>query len=198
MTTSLIINTCALGALSTLNSSKTAVHAKRAHALRNWLLPSYVTDTFIDEVIVVGEWESGPGYTYVPVSSAWFDCRDALNQRQIGFEESRGDTLIFQHDDHWWPDFPLMTFADVTIPQRWTRLRSSIPERLNNGEEDDYISGHCAIYKRTVLEVCPWSAVPRVHTWDIEHTRQIREAGFTIKRSDARAWDIEEGSTPWL
>jgi len=99
--------------------------------------------------------------------------------------------------------------ADVLIPQRWTRLRNVAGERLPNGEPQEYsshpveafgyISGHCAIYRREVLEKCPWSEVPAIRTWDMSHTEQIREADFNIHWSDSlKVWDVECGSTPWV
>ena len=114
---------------------------------------------------------------------------------------------------------------DVVVPSRYTRLRDVNGERLNGGEptiswpestagriagygktvtnkavplHDGYISGHCAIYRREVLERCPWNDVPEKFTWDVEHTRQIRVAGFKIEWSSAlNVWDVEAGSHPW-
>ena len=118
-----------------------------------------------------------------------------------------GDLMIKYEWD--WPHAK----GDVIIPQRWTRLRNVAGERLPNGEPQElshypesrtvdyfpgYISGHCTIYRREVLEACPWSAVPVRRTWDIAHTRQIRAAGFTIHWSSTlRCWDVELGSQPW-
>jgi hypothetical protein len=182
-------------------------HSMRLYALRSFIIPFYLSDPHVSEVIVVGEYEDGPGYTYLNVPSKHYSSADALAQRQAGFEASTGDTIIFQHDDHildpkWASN--LDSRADVLIPQRWTRLRSSTPERLNNGEPEcnpgvkEYISGHCAIYKRAVLEVCPWGKVPQIRTWDCQHTWQIRDAGFRVTRSDTlKVWDVEFGSSPW-
>jgi hypothetical protein len=204
MTVSLIVNTCALGTPAALNSAKTTPHVDRAYALRNWILPAYAAASEFDQVIVVGEWEPGDGYTYIPSPSAWENCIDALMQRQLGFEAATGDWIVCQHDDHMldlaglneiaWSD---PTLPGVLVPERWTRLRNPAGELLPNGETV-YISGHCAIYRRDVLERCSWSAVPRVHTWDLQHTRQIREAGFQISWSNVlRVWDIELGGMPW-
>ena len=106
----------------------------------------------------------------------------------------------------------------VLVPARHTRLRNVNGEKLFSGEakygtdsiEDcegqswpvplarGYISGHCAIYRREVLEACPWGDVDKVFSWDVQHTAQIREAGFSINWSDAlRCYDIEAGARPW-
>ena len=108
--------------------------------------------------------------------------------------------------------------TDVLVPARYTRLRNVNGEKLFSGEakygtdsiEDcegqswpvplarGYISGHCAIYRREVLERCPWSSVRKTFTWDTVHTAQIREAGFSINWSDVlRCYDVEAGSHPW-
>lgn len=207
LSVSVVVNTAALGprADHVLGSDgrQRVTHAMRTYALRNFVLPTYVADKNIREVIVVGEWEPGPGYTYIHVPSVHFSSVDALHQRQVGFEASTGDWIIHSHDDHILdPEWAsgLDTRADVLIPQRWTRLRCAEGERLNNGDAstEPYISGHCTIYKRAVLEQCPWAAVPAVRVWDIGHTRQIRTVGFNVARSDTmRAWDCEFGSEPW-
>ncbi len=218
---SLVINSCAMGeqARSVLSSGKQP-HEQRAFALRNFVLPAAIADPTFDEVIVCGEWEPGDGYTYIEVPSEHFSCVDALRQRQVGFERSRGDIVIFQHDDHFF-DFrgvievgsaALQQFWhepwDILIPARYTRLRNVNGEKLLNGEPQSnvdlhtlgYISGHCAIYRREVLEACPWNEAPEQFTWDIAHTAQIRSClpSFNIEWSDAlRVYDIEAGSRPW-
>lgn len=201
MVTSVIINTCAGRVSNNTKSFGGQPYVWRAYALQNFILPAYIADPGIDEIIVVGEWYPGEGYTYVEAPSIHFSSDDALHQRQAGFEAATGDVLIFQHDDHILDP----TFTDVleacavyvVVPQRWTRLRNAEGERLPNGEPH-YISGHCAIYRREVLKFCPWSAVPVCRTWDIEHTKQIRAANFSVHWSDTlRVWDCEFGASPW-
>ncbi len=209
---SLVINTCAGGpkAAETLSSGRQS-HIQRSFALRNFILPAALADPTFSQVIVVGEWEPGNDYIYIEVPSERFSCVDALAQRQAGFERSTGDWIVFQHDDHMLENNIVSTInnsngADVLVPARYTRLRDVNGERLFNGEPEQppnppegYASGHCCIYRREVIERCPWSAVPAVHQWDREHTKQIREAGFVIQYSDAlRCWDVEAGSAPWI
>jgi len=129
---------------------------------------------------------------------------DALAQRQAGFEASTGDIVIFQHDDHVFDQLciPYPTSEtqswDVLSPQRYTLMRSPEPELLNNGYYDGYVLGHGAIYRRTVIERCPWKDVPRVYQWDIAHTQQIIAAGFTLAWTTAsQLRDVELGGRPW-
>ena len=220
---SLVLNTCALQR-SMYNTTPAGVpYNTRAYALRNWILPQYIADPYIDEVIVVGSWHEGEGYQYIPSPSKYFSCVDALEQRQLGFEASNGDVVIFQHDDHvlespdWLRDYfdSCCLLADskfkkpaaVLSPSRYTRLRSISGERLNNGEPGynshvppgGHLSGHCAIFRREVIERCPWTDAQKVFTWDVSATQNIVTAGFKIVWTDAiRCWDVEEGSTPWL
>ena len=201
---SLVINTCAEGPISrSIVSSRGAgqPYAQRAYVLQNFIIPQAIEK--FGEVIVVGEWHDGKDYTYIPCESKAFDCTDALEQRQLGFEASVGDIVAFQHDDHifegdLWPMDEQLNNPDVLVPERYTRLRRSEGELLNNGLQAGYISGHFAFYNRAVLEACPWKDVPKVHIWDKEHTEQIQEASFGIHWGFThRVYDVEMGAAPW-
>jgi len=196
---SIIINTCAGGPRAEEvcgSGGKSLPHACRHYALRNFIIPRACT--LSPQVIVVGEWESGP-YEYIHIPSRHFNCADALAQRQAGFEAARGNWLLFQHDDHivdaLWPSAKFG--AHVASPRRWTHLRLAEAERLNDGEDDGYICGHAALYRREVLERCPWGNVPPVFTWDVAHTRQIVAAGFKIAWDAFDVYDVEFGGEPW-
>lgn len=193
---SAIVNTSALGprAHEITGSRSPTPHAMRAYALRHFIIPSLVN--FCDEVFVVGEWEDGEGYTYIPVPSVNFNCTDALAQRHAGYLAAKGDLLLFQHDDHWVASLPSVE-APVVSPRRVT-IRGGRIVTLANGHPD-YICGHVAMYRREVLNLCPWDAVPKVHTWDVEHTKMIHAAGFTPEYDPS--WvieDVEYGASPWL
>ncbi len=197
---SVCINTAALAPHAKhVMSSGGVPYSWRAYALKNFILPRYVGAEYIDEVIVTGIWEEGEGYTYVHVPAQHFNWADCIEQRHAGFEASSGDVLVFQHDDHMldlW--LGAVQGWDVISPARYTRARTFSGERLNAGEADGYIDGHCSIYKREVIERCPWSNVPRAFTMDIAHTKQVKAAGFNIVWTDnVRCWDVEYGSTPW-
>jgi hypothetical protein len=221
---SLIINTCAGRDDGTLSNAKQP-HAHRAYLLRNFILPQYIADPYIDEVIVAGEWEEGEGYIYVPVAPIHRTWADTLPQRQAGFEASKGDILVFQHDDHvldnarkepefeddWDNVLEDVLYGgeswDVLSPTRYTRLRNVAGERLNDNSPgfNKYtppgggINGHCCIFRREVIEAVPWNSLPIEWTFDIIMRERIQQAGFKIVWTDAiRCYDCEMGAKPWL
>jgi len=210
----------------TVRSSGKMFYGYRSYALKNFILPQYISDPYIDEVIVVGDFEEGEGYQYVPCPSVKFNWSDCIAQRHEGFLASSGDIVIFQHDDHVFGigakgflfedgRYLLDNIHDVWSPARYTRLRKVEGERLNAGEptvecwdhtcdpprydgNDGYIDGHGAIYRREVIEACPWNEVPKQFTMDVLHTAQIREKGFKIVwTEDIKIWDVEFGARPW-
>ena len=203
MTISLVVNTACLG----LRAGAVLSSGKRPHNLREFLLkcfilPEAMANPAISEIIVAGEFEPGDGYIYVPARSVYFNCRDALHQRQRGFEVSTGDVILFQHDDHLvqgvFPPMEAFNSVQVIVPQRRTRMRVPTGERLNTGE-GEYISGHAAFYTREAVAKCPWGQVPKVYQWDRAHTLQLRKAGYLAAIAEqVVAWDIEWGSEPWL
>ena len=200
-----------------INSAADAPHAKhalssggvpyswRAYALQNFILPAYIADPSVDEVIVAGEWHEGEGYTYVPVEPEYRTLADCIAQRQAGFEASTGAWVIFQHDDHIFREPCGFTkFAgvragtvDVVSPSRWTYARKTGGEELNSGFEK-YIDGHGAVYRREVLRRCPWSEVPVQFTMDVAHTEQVKKKFSVLWAATWQIFDCEYGASPWL
>lgn len=198
---SVVINTCAGGWVDTRSTSGQS-HLMRAYALQNIIIPRYLDDPFVGEVIIVGEWKESPNgrYQYIHQPSVYRSAVDALHQRHAGALAAQGDTLIFQHDDHmlaFGEDIALTEDQDVLCPRRVTFLRNPDGERLNNGEEGNYVTGHFAIYRREVIQACPWDAVPKVFTWDIQHTQQITAYGYSVDWNGPIVYDIEHGAQPW-
>ena len=200
MRLSVVVNTCALGprAHAVTGSTTPSPHAWRAYALQHFILPAYAAHA--DEVIVVGEWREGEGYIYVSAPSVYFSAVDALHQRQAGFEMASGDVIIHVHDDHFLDPSALSEIlptaawrADVLVPTRY-RQELHAAKQHPTGMEDTppYVGGHCAIYKREVLERCPWNEVPKAHVWDTLHTKMMRDAGFRLKEApEMCVWDVE-------
>jgi hypothetical protein len=206
---SVVINTAAAAphAKHVLSSGKVP-YSWRAFLLQNIILPAYTQASEIDEVIVAGVWKPAPNdeYKYVHVEPEHFSWADCIMQRQAGYNVASGDWIIHQHDDHlidlatmndiaWSKDY----LMDVLSFNRITFARSVAGEELNSGKVDGYVDGHCAAYKRKVLEACPWSAVPKQFTMDQLHTKQILDAGFHVAW-DEPLWvqDCEYGAQPWL
>jgi len=210
---SLIINTAAaashakhvLSSASIITPGVAKVpYSWRSYALKHFILPAYVRDPSIDEVIVAGIWEEGEGYKYVHVPPEHFNWADCIVQRQAGFEAANGSLLIFQHDDHIMEPIDIqrltaMELGDVVSPQRYSRTRHFAGEKLNDGSALGHYDGHCSMFKRVVIEKCPWNQVPVAYIMDELHSKQIVDAGFTIYFTDiVRCWDVEFGATPWL
>ena len=198
---SVIINTAAMGlkARSVLSSSGIP-HGQRALLLRGQVLPRLLRDPAVDEVLVVGEYEPAEGYQYIESPSVAFDATDALQQRASGAAASRGDVMVFQHDDHTIDEsfFEILrtTYArdsrwDVLVPARWT-MDSAGPRQLNNGSAEGYVGGHVCVMRRSIVDKAPWSAVGKVPTWDLAHTSMLRACGARIRWvEDLKVWDLE-------
>lgn len=212
-TISLVITTCALLDGEVPLSSGKQPHAFRAYLLRNFLLPQAIASGVFREIFVVGEFEAGPSYTHLDVPSVErSSIHDSLRKRQAGTDAATGDWIVVQNDDHLWDahaftnarPWMLDNVADVISPARWTRLRGVAGERLNGGEPGNpwsgagHVCGHGAIYKANVLRACPWSALPKIFSYDVAHSEAIRNAGYHIVWADnVKVWDVEEGATPW-
>lgn len=202
---SIVVNTCCLGPRSheITGSCTPTPHVYRLFALGNFIIPAYIADPNIDEVIVVGEFADGEGYTYVPSPSTHFSCIDALAQRQAGFEASSGDIIIFTHDDHHL-DFgfaaalrAMLPFPDdisVVLPQRRRRTFGG-HNVLNNGRDQGYLGGHAVVMTRDAATRAPWRDVAQVHEWDKSHTALVAAAGLKARwLDDLWVWDVELGA----
>lgn len=196
---SVIINSAALGERSrSVLSSVGKPYGERAALLKEKILPKVVGVPGV-EVIVVGEYEAGEGYTYVPSPSVAFDATDALKQRTDGLAASHGDIVVFQHDDHVL-DAAFFQYLqgrygaddawDVLVPARWAYDGETV--RLNNGSGDGYVMGHACVIRRAMAEKTPWSLVDKVFTWDVSHTLALRANGARIRFvDDLIVWDLE-------
>lgn len=205
MSIAAVIGTSALADNAPTQMSSGGVpYGQRAWLLRNLILPTYRWAGIFSEVIVVGEWEPGPGYTYVPFASVYRNCADALLKRQAGYDAlGRKDVewVLFQHDDHLYDPTNHYPVADAHVlsPSRWTHARSSIGERLNDGADYGYINGHASLWRPECFDLgFRWDALPPVFTWDIESTRRVGELQLDWQYApNLKTWDAEEGSEPW-
>ena len=203
---SVVVNTCALGprAAQTVSATQGASYAARRFALGNFILMALTHDPYIFEVIVVGEWTPGEGYTYVPCASRYFSSDDAVAQRQAAFEASRGEFILFMHDDHILHPRAAreivtgaMDGVDVMVLPRFARGINGDIAKPNGGDATPpYLSGHAAVYRREILERVPWSAVPAIREWDQAQTMLMRGAGARLSwpKDGARVYDVELGA----
>lgn len=204
------MNSAALGERSkTVISSGGIEHGKRSDLLRFQILPRLLDDPLVTEVIVAGEWEYSKGVRYVYSPSVAFDCTDALQSRHVGFLASKGDPIVFLHDDHMpHPDFfdvlqthyiPDPTW-DVLVPRRYCSPAQHCSMALNNGKAEGYVMGHCSVMRRSAVEAVPWNTVAKVFVWDCDHSDKLKKAGQTIVWADdlyVQDLETELGAEPW-
>ena len=202
----MVVNTCALGprAMETASATNGAVYAARRFALGNFILPAYLNDPFIAEVIVVGEWCEGEGYTYIHSPSRYFSSDDAIAQREAAAKVATGDIIVFQHDDHILHPkaarelvITEMNGADVLVLPRFVRSMLGDISKPNGGAATPpYIGGHCAAYTSHALATVPWRAVPAIREWDQAQTMLMRAAGLKISwpTNTPRVYDAELGA----
>jgi hypothetical protein len=159
---------------------------------------------------VAGAWEPpiADEYIYVPVPNASYTIRDALRQRSAAFERATCDFLVYQSDDHMFdlslrfaPHMMTEMEGDVLVPQRLTRLHNNRPTVLPNGLMGDgqgYVPFHGAIYRRAVLEACPWDALVGTMSLDVEHSGMLaRHGANALWTRNITLWDVEQDRDLW-
>lgn len=168
------------------------------------ILPSILPQGF-DETLVVGDHHDGRGYRYLAVPALLANTVDALVKRDVGALASRAETIVYLSDDHALdPDF-LATFAqyrdqrwDVLVPHRYT-VRSGERIYLNMGQNEGYCGGHGGVFRREVIERCPWSCGPHSRVWDVLISQKHQQYGFRYEYAghDLSIVDVEPNATPW-
>lgn len=207
MKVSLVINSASLDRVGRRanNPHRHAGYVDRADLLRDVILPSAKISGF-DEILVVGVFEEGEGYQYIPMNPRYRDRRDALYQRDLGFRHSTGDVVVFCHDDHKPSDgfaTKLRTIEgdwDILVPKRTHHITG---EELNNGHEKFaeadgrrsgvYMGGHCCVFRRWVIAEVPWTTV-NTEFWDVVLTGKWKDAGARMEFTDVVSHvDLEAG-----
>jgi hypothetical protein len=205
MSIACVINTsCLAKGADTLLSSGRVPYGRRAWLMRNVILPTYRWSGIFSEIVVVGEFEPGDGYTYIPAESIYRNCADALWKRQVGFDkiQNKVQWVLFQHDDHLYDPLNVYpntrTTASVLSPSRWTRARSADGEPLNDGHAMGHINGHACLMRSSIFPLFNWAKIPPVFTWDIETTAVLDDLAIPMAYApELKVWDLEEGATPW-
>ena len=208
MSIACVLNTsCLAPNANDLLSSGKVPYGRRAWLLRNVILPVYRWAGLFSEIVIVGEFEKGEGYTWIPGDSIYQNCADALWKRQVGFDALRHKSVewvLFQHDDHLYGptnEYPAghRIPEDVISPSRWTRARIGSGEPLNDGSHLGHINGHACLMRPGVFRAgFSWAEIPPVFTWDVEASKRLAELKLTHAHvAKLKVWDLEEGSTPW-
>lgn len=213
-----VVNTCCRGPAGRLYSSGKQPYMERLWLLRNVTIPLYTKwmPELFRQVIVVGEFEEGEGYTYVHCPSTYKSCVDALAQRDAGFdavENTAVQWILFHHDDHVWDptnQLLLPETADVLSPSRWTHGRSLEKERLNDGtyhagrtSQDvlglGYLNGHACLMRPHVFRHgFRWSKAEKIFQWDTSVTQVLQRQETRIRYApELKVWDMERNACPW-
>lgn len=169
----------------------------RFDLVRTQILPSVLAQGLFREVLVVGEFKFGTGYRYLHVPDVTKTTIDALMKRECAASVSTADYLLYLCDDHllaWeWPTGWAATRSgwDILVPTRLTEAGGQL-HRINGGLDPadpnaPYCGGHAGIYRREVLRARPWMTAPHDLFWDLGHSRQCLDAGFTIAGSERLA-----------
>lgn len=192
MTHSLIINTASGDpeAASRQNPYRQARYAEREASLREIL--SRAGSYGFDEIIVAGLWPSGLAsdfrdITWVQVAPQRHNRWDGLLQRETGARFATGSTLTFCHDDH----LPCDGYGkkleglsgeawDLLVPERF---HATTGKKLNNGQQDGYMGGHCYTMRRWLWAALPLTSAPD-EWWDIWLTPRWLELGAKMVYSD--------------
>ena len=180
-------------------ASKQQIYAAKPYGYRRAYMYEHVLPAARKEgwheIFVVGAFEKGDGYTYIPMEPIYRDRRDALWQREFGARHATGDVLAFSHDDHMFAEGTIDALArhnfepwDILVPRR-ENLNGDL---LNNGRDGNYMGGHSLLMKRAIWAKTPWTCVD-TEFWDVSLTRIWREEGAKIVWTDMlRHIDLDE------
>lgn len=200
---SIVINTCAgsknprvLAQKGSFGNPGKHPYAVRAAKLER-ALERYKSEPV--EVIVVGEWHEGEGYTYVESPGVHNDPTDQIPQRHTGAQAAQGDIVVFLNDDHFLDGAALlveeMRDTDVGAFKRFAKMPTE-EVTLPTGWAS-YVHGHGCAMTREALRKMPWSAVTTLIQCDVIHTQLCRDAELKIKQLERPfLWDIEVGDLP--
>lgn len=186
---------------------------KRRQLLDELVLPSVVSQG-MDEVVVVGDFHSGPGWRHLPFRPLTGTTIDAQFKRDVGTVATSSDWILYLCDDHrLHPDFShdLALFMhehpcgpkDVIVPGRFCQrngerigLNMGWPGYMNHA----YCGGHGGVFPRQAVQELPWSIAPWHANWDYMHSRILLERGYQMHYQTGTCLieDIEPNTEPWL
>lgn len=181
------------------------------------VLPSVLRQGF-DDVVLVHDWPHSTFYvegkwTEVRIGPVQRNTRDALLKRDAGTLATTAPTIVYLCDDHALaPNFLAALHDvldepwDVLVPNRCTRLPDTDEYvRLNMGERDGYCAGHAGVFRRYLVEACPWMSFAfgewaHVRVWDVNSSLEHRRRGARYvfhPRAGIAIEDLEPEREPW-
>lgn len=177
----------------------------RRELLDSLVMPSVVGQSF-EEIVVVGDYHSGPGYRHLPFPPLTGSTIDGQFKRDMGTLATSAEYCVYLCDDHRLDlDFccnlraylPDLGAGSIGVPTRFTQRGDEIIG-LNMGVPG-YCGGHCGVFHRTAIQQVPWALAPWHPNWDFYHSRILIERGYQlIELPDCRIEDVDPTGEPWL
>lgn len=176
--------------------------ANRWPLVRDHILPRLRSEGF-DEIVVVGDGESGDGYRHLYVPSITGTTVDALVKRDVAAVATGSEYLWYLSDDHHPAAGSLAVLeaflhnhsVAALIPARRTWRETAdglVHYDLNSGAQDGYCGGHSGVFHRGVLRLYPWTTAPHDRLWDLLHSRRLQELGVEFHYApDVIVEDVE-------
>jgi len=186
--------------------------AHRRELLKGKVLPSVIAEGF-DEVVVVGEYESGLGYRYFHVPDMTKTTIDALVKRDVGTLATTADIICYLSDDHAFEPFDPEWRAMLDEVYQMEPRGIGVPVRVaRNGTEDvilnmgldasdsnaPYCAGHAGFFPRSLIQYMPWTSMPHHRNWDLINTRlQLAAGALLVGLPFVTIRDLEPETKPW-
>ena len=179
------------------------VSTKRIPLVREKVLPSVLHAGF-DEIVWVGDGEPGEGYRFLRVPKVLGTTTDALIKRDVGTVATIADRIFYLCDDHrivradWPPDE-----YDLVVPWRSAQHPTLGQVRLNMGLDPadpnrPYCGGHAGLFRRSLIQRRPWTAMLHDRLWDLHASRIQMEMGAVVAEwPGIVVEDLEPEAQPW-
>ena len=157
-------------------------------------------------IVVVGEWHPGEGYTYIHDPGATKSPEDQAQQRQAATPPyaADDDIIVYLNDDHFLlpTDLPYLCYwmkrddIEIAAFKRAIWTAGSV-EPIEDGWPN-YIHGHGNASTLRAARVARWGDIdPHLGvTADIQYTGIVRHLGLTFERAPIAIYDCEVGDVP--
>ena len=148
----------------------------------------------------------GDGYRFLNVPPLTRSTTDALVKRDVGTLATTADWVFYLCDDHAVRTLTLPIpddQFDVCVPGRVSQHHQLGLVRLNMGMDANdpnrpYCGGHAGLFRRSLIQQRPWTAMPHDRLWDLRASQIQVAMGARFVESDAIVvQDLEPGAEPW-